>query len=337
MSTTAAGTPRENVYADAQPPSGWGHAGTAAMVGSTAYGVGRGMTLGSSMSYLGYANPLTAATFATNPWARRQQNVSDSHYLRDSRQHDAAAGLPSFRKTSYGVRMNRAKISRAPMREMRGLTDRLARFFGGGRESGRTLRSLGHSVKEGVRTDRFAEYRPGRLLPSRRLSGSPGGEFAAEVLTTADRFRNATMPEQALALGGVTAGLYGASRAAQAGLSGLEGLRTNSRFDAAKRHVNMDEALGLTHFDPDDRKSARREAEARLRKRFSVLNKYAPSVAKDPLLAAEFLGRDALYDQDALSPEQYLQKVRTAVDLEGSIAKTRPDVMSPFRNSKSLF
>ena len=109
-----------------------------------------------------------------------------------------------------------------------------------------------------------------------------------------------------------------------AGLTALDSaqdrLAEPFRRNRALRRIDMedlyDQGLGNMMDDPEDLRDA-------LHKSFRVLNKYAPSVAKDPDLAAGVMTRVAQNTNQYTRPTDYLSQVREAVDLESAIRGNR--------------
>lgn len=117
----------------------------------------------------------------------------------------------------------------------------------------------------------------------------------------------------------------GIMAASQTGLDTLKDTQNRvmeyPRRNRALRRLDM-EALheqGLLREMEDNPERARRE----LHKTFRILNRYAPTVAKDPDLAAGALTRIAQNVGRYGSGEDYLAQVQRAVDLEAAIQGTR--------------
>lgn len=111
-----------------------------------------------------------------------------------------------------------------------------------------------------------------------------------------------------LTLGGIYALGAGLSQAESAKDAVMEGRRFNKAMDVLRQ---------VAPADVND------VGEQDLRRTFKVLNNYAPDVAKDPLLGAEYLRREVTLGGFDPNPEMYLQRVQTATDLEGMIQRNR--------------
>lgn len=66
---------------------------------------------------------------------------------------------------------------------------------------------------------------------------------------------------------------------------------------------------------------------AALRESFGVLNRIAPSVAKDPTLAREYMKRLTLDPEYRQPPEEYLRQVQGAVQLENALQSAAPSLL----------
>lgn len=349
---TQAPVARENVYAQAseQAPKAWGHVPMMAAAAGTLWGMSRGFGFGNSMTYVGFGNPVTAASYSSNPWGRSAQNQYDQKYLSQSRQMDAQAGLPSLRKTS-AMSEERNNLGRNLALGAAG-TGLLAAGVLGRRHIARHASRLHDRINPTVSRPVSVSTTPpraqlnllgstpqetGRVTVTGRRFGLPStrtvqsvkdgvsSERVENLLSISDRFRAASAGQQIGALAVSLAGLGAAAHGAKAAGKGIGKIQEGRRYEKAMDHVNLDAAAGLSYYSPEERADLRREAEDKLRTRFSVLNQYAPNVARDPLLAAEFLSREAVRAQDVVSPEEYLRKVKDAVDLENAIQRSQPD------------
>lgn len=74
----------------------------------------------------------------------------------------------------------------------------------------------------------------------------------------------------------------------------------------------------------------------RLRGAFKLVNKYAPTVAKDPHLSLEFSRRLMLDPYGTMNPEEYVRQVNELVRLESGIQGNRPSLYQGMNLAKPL-
>lgn len=122
----------------------------------------------------------------------------------------------------------------------------------------------------------------------------------------------------------IAGGVYSAGTSSMEGLGrardrAAEPFRRNRALNKMDLEDLHDQGLGRMLDDPERLRGA-------LHKSFRVLNKYAPTVARDPELAAGVLTRLAQDSNQYQSPTEYLRQVREAVDLEGALRNNRPTI-----------
>ena len=168
----------------------------------------------------------------------------------------------------------------------------------------------GYGLYQKVREDRRAARDAKKLFPGNSLR-------------TLAR-RAAVIPVGAAGFMGIAAGAGMLS-------DGKNRLAEGIRFRRAEKELD-EEALGAIGYgrlyegDPDKMRH-------KLRREFRILNRYAPDVAKDPVLAAGALTRALQGGSAYQSPEAYLANTEAAVNLQRSLDATRPD---PFAGTAGL-
>lgn len=123
----------------------------------------------------------------------------------------------------------------------------------------------------------------------------------------------------------------GGLMAINAGIGAVSDFRrkrtADNRFDAALERLRNDEAFADYGDLLDPESEVGKETLPKIREGFEVLEKYSPTVAEDPKLAAQFLESFARNAEGfGLTGDQYLQSVRGTVALENEIDRQKSKV-----------
>ena len=132
------------------------------------------------------------------------------------------------------------------------------------------------------------------------------------------------MPPVLLAAPAAVAGVAALDRGHRGLSRTMDRMAEQGRFDAAIGDFDPAQ-FGDPSFQhryeesPDEMQGALREA-------FGVLNRVAPNVAKDPIIAREYMRRMVLDPELRQPPEEYLRQVTGAVQLENQIQNAAPSL-----------
>lgn len=310
---------------------------------------------------------LGSSLMIANPKQRMQQMKMDSQWLRNARQADQEAGYVSFAKRSASNRREEETMIERLRREAKArgwdprslqeqppvaaeMDDRLAGMDEAGRfpvpdvpppVEERAARAF---AQEGTFADAVGGTRPPGPAPVPPSLGHLPGMGAprsrlSDVMAAVNR--RLVTPNGKLTVLGRAAllplgvgGVFGLAHGYKTGVNAFDALREGQRYDAAM--TNLDPAefgdptfQGHWEADPEGMRRAMRDS-------FSVLNKYAPRVAKDPVLAREYMKRLTMDPSARMAPEAYLNQIRGAIDLERAIQGSEPSLFTGLGNVTSL-
>ena len=303
---------------------------------------------------LGSALPLYATA---NPAAARSERRQDANFIRSGRVSDQAAGTPM----SFNAEQNRnynkqMKTAGAPISDLLAAEYALSVIEVERRQPKHSFiekvsQPYARVVVDTPMVDTMYSAIVGQLAETAiDLSCEPGlrktsgiwdtfknlGSSVKGVLTdpTPKGGRNvaqkmiygaAALPLLAVTLKGVDAGFQGASRQYN---RALEGRRFEGAFEQLL--LNPDAQADILDHSTGQ---LDRDRVAKLRSDFSVLNKYAPTVAKDPNLAGAYLETMVYRNAAHGSAAEYMRNVKEFAGLEKSLRDNSPGLNTPLLGS----
>jgi len=134
---------------------------------------------------------------------------------------------------------------------------------------------------------------------------------------------------KALGTGALVAGGLGATAAFDAAYEASARRGADAKFQATIDQMLNDPAMMSSGAAQLDSLLGREAFLGRARQSFNTLNKYAPTVARDPMLASSWLARDMPDRVNTTSAEQYLQQVQQMASLESALRKGTMSPVTP--------